>query len=65
MRLLVHSVTLIFLYKSTGTIIAFRSNKIIKNVFTASDTYSNPSNNYVLIVGKFWWLGFFGRCLHA
>jgi len=36
------------------TIIEFRTNKIIKNVFTISDTYSNPSNNYVLKLGKSW-----------
>lgn len=62
LRLQTHSLTQILislsnLYKATVTIIAFRTNKVIKNVFTISDTYSNPSKNYVLIVVKFWGFG--------
>lgn len=58
LRLQSHSLTQILLslsnlYKATITIIAFRTNKIIKNVFTISDTYSNPSKTYVLIDVKF------------
>lgn len=64
LRLRTHSLTQILLslsdlYQATVTIIAFTTKKVIQNVLTISDTCSNPSKNYVLIVIKSWCFGGF------